>query len=58
MVYTRCAYMESLRIKTPAYKTTIATFTYDVTFESGMKSKLQRFTLCKEDEFNIAILKI
>jgi len=55
LVYTRWAYMESLRIEPPASMTTIAAFTHDVTFESGVKSKLPRFTLRKGDAFNIAI---
>ena len=58
LVYTRWAYMESLRIEPPASMTTIAAFTHDVTFESGVKSKLPRFTLRKGDAFNIAIEKI
>ena len=58
LIYTRWAYMESLRIEPPASMTTIASFTHDVTFESGVKSKLPRFTLRKGDAFNIAIEEI
>lgn len=58
LIYTRYAYMESLRIEPPASLTTIQTFNRDVTFESGVKSKLPKFTLKKGEAFMIAIEEI
>lgn len=55
LVYTRYAYMESLRIEPPASLTTIQCFSKDVTFESGVKAKLPKFTIKKGQPFLIAI---
>ena len=58
LIYTRYAYMESLRIEPPASITTFQAFSKDVTLESGVKAKLPKFTIRKGDVFCIAIESI